>query len=308
MHNIRKFLAFAIFGTLTTTGAFGQSPTGGTTFLDIISPQQELGITLSQNYEHQFSSDLKGGFNGDLAADVYTTGLDYANFWKQGFVRAGFGYEYSDWDWSGPTYLSDTQKLSLQTIGGYRFDQSDWGVFGLVGSSLGAETSGADLGDGYSYRFGFGGTYHWGQRSSFSLGIMLIGQTEYDLKVLPLPILNWQITDQLNLRTFNGFTLTYDVFGNNQTNVDFTTQYESDTFRLKNQTIRPGLTGDPIVNKDSVIIAAGVTQRFLKSLYVRAYVEGIVYREFEFRYSRNNYRTIKTDPGIAIGLQGGWNF
>lgn len=303
-----KSIFLSLFLGSLAVQSWAQSPTGGTTFLDIISPQQELGFTLSQNYEHAFSTDLKNGFNGDVSSDSFTTGLEYANNWRTGFVRAGFGYDYTDWDWSGPNYITNTQKLSLQAISGQRFDGTDWGIFGLLGGSLGAETSGASLGDGYSYRFGFGGTYYWGKRNSVSLGVMVIGQTEYDLKVLPLPILNWQITDQLNLRTFNGFTLTYDIFGDNQTNVDFTTQYESDTFRLKNQTIQPGLTGDPIVDKDSVVVSVGVTQRFLKSLYVRGYVEGIVYREFDFRYSRNNYRTIKTDPGVAIGLQGGWNF
>src|SRR5690606_27477046 len=125
---------------------------------------------------------------------------------------------------------------------------------------------------------------------------------------LPIPILNWQITDDLVLRTFNGFTLTYDICGDNSTIVDFGAEYENDLFRMKTQRINPFVTAAPVAETESVVLASGITQRFENGLYIRGYIEGIVYREFEFRENHSTYRSFKTDPAIGLGLQGGWNF
>jgi len=306
----QKLLLFWI-ATVSFTGALrAQSPTGGTTFLDIISAQQELGFTLSQNFEYAFPSDLTGTYNGDLGAGRYTTSIDYATNWDRGFWRTGLSYEYTDWQWGGRSFFGDTSDLNFNTIFGQRFVDSDWGMVAVLGASQGAENNGGNFWKGGSYRAGLALSYYWGERNSISLGAMAIGQNERDMFVLPLPILNWQITDQLNLRTFNGFTLSYDIFGDRSTSVDFTTEYESDLFRLKTQPFVPGspIMITPTVDKESVVLASGVTHRFNERFYLRGYVEGYVYRRFEFRQNKSTYRTVSTEPAFALGIQGGVNF
>ncbi|GHC06064.1 hypothetical protein GCM10007047_23850 [Cerasicoccus arenae] len=294
---------------LAATGILrAQTTTGGVSFLDIISSQKELGFTITQNYEYDFASDLQGNYNGDLASNVFTTAIDYATYWDRGFWRVGFAFEYTDWQWGGPTYLNDTYEMTLQTIFGQRFVDSDWGMFAVLGATLGAEYDGGNLAGGGSYRAGVGVTYFWGELNSFSLGVMAIGQEQREMYALPLPILNWYITDDLILRTFNGFTLSYDVSGDMSTVLDFTTEYENDLFRMKTQTLAPGLTRTPVAETESIVVAGGVTQRFENGLYIRGYLKGILYRKFEFRQNQSTYQSIKTDPALAIGIQGGWNF
>jgi len=307
-----RFKLFLGLACLTAASGFlgAQSPTGGTTFLDIISAQQELGFTVSQNVEHAFASDLNGNYNGDVAATRATTAIDYATRWDRGFWRAGFSYEFTGWNWSGPSFFGDTSELNFNTIFGQRFIDSDWGMAGLGGASFGAENNGGNLGNGATFRAGIALSYYWGQRNSFSLGAMAIGQDERNVFVLPLPILNWQITERLNLRTFNGFTLNYDLFGDNSTSVDFTTEYDSDLFRLRTQPIVPGSNFiiTPTVEKESVVLATGITHRLNKQFFIRGYLEGYVYRRFEFRQNKSTYRTISTDPAFALGFQGGIRF
>lgn len=285
-----------------------QSPTGGVSFLDIISPGQKLGFTIKQNYEHNFAADLKGGYAGELSVNSYTTGIDYNTNWERGFWRTGFGFEYTDWQWSGPNYVNDTYELTLQTIFGQTFVDSNWGMFGLLGVSLGAEYDGGNLARGGSYRAGIGVTYSFNRQDSISFGAMAIGEEEHDMYGLPILIINWHITDELILRTFNGFTLSYDLTENDQTTIDLTGEYESDLFRMDTEVLAPGISRTPTVEKESGVIALGLTQRFENGLYVRGYVEGTIYRKFEFRDNHSTYRTIKTDPSLGLGLQGGWNF
>lgn len=185
----RSKLLFAT--TLLLAGASlmrAQSPSGGTSFLDIIAPGQELGFTIKQNYEHNFNTGLKGGYAGEMSVNRYTTGLDYNTNWDRGFWRVGFGYELNDWQWSGPNYVDDTYDLTLQTIFGQRFVDSDWGMFGVLGASLGAEVDGGDLGRGGSYRAGLGVTYYFDEhgKHTISFGVMAVGEEERDMYALPL--------------------------------------------------------------------------------------------------------------------------
>jgi len=306
---LRKQLVLSFLLLIAASGFLhAQSPTGGTTFLDIISPGQKMGFTIKQNYEHNFAADLSSGYAGDLAVNRYTTGIDYNTMWDRGFWRVGFGFEYNDWQWSGPSYIGDTYELTLQTIFGQRFVDSDWGLVGILGASLGAEYDSGNLGRGGSYLAGLGVTYYFSPKHTLTLGALAIGQEEHSMFALPLIILNLEITEGLTLRTFNGFTLSYDLSGDNTTSIDLTGEYENDLFRMDTETLAPGVTRTPIVEKESAVIAMGVTQRFDYGLYIRGYIEGIVYRKFEFRDNHSTYRSIKTDPAIGLGIQGGWNF
>lgn len=296
---------------LATASLRAQSPTGGTTFLDIISVQQELGFTLSENYEYAFPADLQGGYNGDVSAGRFTTALDYGTNWDRGFWRVGFSFEYTDWSWGGQEYFGDTYQLNLQTIFGQRFLDSDWGMLAVLGASLGAEYDGGNLARGGTYRAGAAVTYYFGDYDSFSFGALVIGQEEFNMYIYPLPILNWQITEDLNLRTFNGFTLSYDASGDGATSVDFTTEYESDLFRLKTRPVtpfNPFVTQTPVVEKDVLSLTAGVTQRLGAGFYVRGYIEGIVWRRFRFTEDHTTYRNFKTDPTLSLGIQAGVRF
>ncbi len=306
---LRSKLILTLSLILVATGLLrAQSPTGGTTFLDIISPGQKLGFTIKQNYEHDFAASLQGGYAGELSVNRYTTGLDYNTQWDRGFWRVGFGYEYNDWEWSGPNYMDNTYELTLQTIFGQRFVDSDWGLVGLLGASLGTEANGGNLARGGSYLAGLGVTYYFSPKHTLTLGAIAIGQEERDMYALPMFIVNMEITERLILRTFNGFTLSYDLVGDNTTAIDLTGEYENDLFRMDTEVLAPGISRTPTVEKESVVFALGATQRFDCGLYVRGYIEGVVYRKFEFRENHSTYRTIKTDPTFGLGIQGGWNF
>lgn len=309
MNTTRNFiLSLTIGAFLSSASLNGQSATGGDSVLNFLSPQTPLGISITQNLGYDFGSDLKSPATGDLSILRLDTTINYSKTYGTTFFRTGLTYEYSDYDWSNASPFSKTNSFGLNGFVLHTFEKDrPWGVFGLTSLRWAAE-DGASLGDGFSFLGAVGPAYSFSKKLRIGAGLMVITQPQQATRYLPIVTLDWVINDHWSIRTFNGATVTYDLNADKETRFDFTVQYETRDFSLTRQTSPTGITDEPAVAEESVIIAFGVTQKVGGPFFVRGYIEGNLFREFEFRADGNKYQTTKSDPSIGLGFQVGANF
>jgi len=305
---MKKILLLTIgVGCFWLSSAHAQTTSSGDTFLNFLSPQSNLGFNFTQGVEYDFASDLDTPGSGDVAVFNANTSLTYSQNYDIGFYRVGGNYEYSDYDWSATDYFSNVNSFGLNAFGLYNFeDNQPWGIFALSSLNWSAE-NGASFSEGFEYLVAVGPAYSFSRQFRIGLGIGVFGQPQQATRYLPIPTLDWKINDHWNIRTFNGATVTYDVFADRKTRIDFSAQYESSSIALDSPP-PPGRKGQPIVEENAVILVLGGTQQIGGPFFLRGYIEGIVYREYQFRTDKNKYLTLKTDPTFAIGFQVGASF
>lgn len=289
-----------------------QQLTTSGTFLDAFSPEVPIGATLGQGVSHTFDSNLKNGVPGDVSVTRLETTLSYRKAWENSRLNVTFNYEYADYDWSGgaPRLFGDTNSLGLNAIYQQQFDRSDWGAYFIGSAQLGAEAGDVSLTSGDAYTASVGLSYAFFKDFTFSFGALMISNPEQAIRYWPVAFLDWRINQYLTLRTFNGATLVYDVFADTETVLDFTVQYNSSVVRLNSQpvpVVGPG-NYNPAMEEESVSASVGVTHKFGGPFYVRGYVQGDFFREFQFRAGGNKYQTVKADPGISLGFEIGASF
>ena len=310
---LKRRLIILIASALTASACLqAQQLTTSGTFLDVFSPEVPVGVTVGQGVSHTFDSNLKNGVPGDVSVTRLETTVSYRKAWEQNRLNVTFNYEYSDYDWSGgaPRFFGDTNSLSLNAIYQYQFDDSDWGAYMIGTVNLGAESGDVSLTSGDSYVASVGASYEFFKGFTLSFGALFISNPEQANQYWPVAFIDWRINEYLTLRTFNGATLVYDVFADTETVLDFTVQYNSRVVRLNAQpvpAVGPG-NYNPAMEEESVSASAGVTHKFGGPFYVRGYVQGDFFREFEFRAGGNKYQTIKADPGISLGFEIGATF
>lgn len=304
-HTIR--LTAAILMLLTHSGLHAQTTSSGDTFLNFLTPQTNLGFNFTQGVEYDFGADLKSPGAGDLNILRANTGLTYTERFETAFFRVGASYEYSHYDWSAVNYFDNVNNFGLNGIGNYTFEKDEpWGVFGLYALNWSAE-SGASYSEGFGYLVAIGPSYSLSRDLRVGLGIGVFGQPQQATRYLPIPTIDWTINKHWNIRTFNGATVTYDVHGDRDLRLDFTAQYDTRTFAIDSRP-PPGRVGNPVAEENSVILVFGATKQIGGPFFIRGYVEGVVYREFQFRTDRNKYLSFKTDPSFALGFQVGASF
>ncbi len=309
-HRAHRY-TFAAALTLAALSAHAQQLTTSGTFLDIFSPEVPVGVTIGQGVSYTVPSDLKNGVNGEMDLTELETTLSYKKGWKDNRLSITFDYTYSDYNWSNgaPSYFSDVSQISLSAIYQYQFEDSDWGAYAMASGSLGAESGDATLTSGDSYTASFGASYEFFKGFSFSFGVLIISDLQQAVRYWPVGFIEWRINENLRLRSFNGVTLVYDVNADQQTVLDFTVQYNSSSFQLNKQYVQAASSVvNPAVEASSVTAAVGVTYRFGGPFYVRGYVQGDFWSEYEFRANRNKYQTVKAEPTATFGFEIGASF
>jgi hypothetical protein len=306
-----KTTALALLAGLAAVSAHAQQLTTSGTFLDIFSPEIPVGVTVGQGVSHTFASGLKGGLPGEVDLTELQTTLSYKKGWKDNRLSVTFDYVYSDYGWSdgAPSYFSDINQIALSAIYQYQFEDSDWGAYVMASGSLGAESGDASLTDGDSYLFSVGASYEFFKNFTLSFGVLATADLQESVHYWPVAFIEWKVNDNLRVRSFNGVTVVYDVNADQELVLDATVQYNSSSFQLNRQFV-PAVGGmtNPAVESRSVTAAIGATYRFGGPFYVRGFVQGDFFREYEFRAQRNKYQTIKAEPGATLGFEIGANF
>jgi hypothetical protein len=294
----------ALLGAVTPLAA--QTPSSGNATLPAAAPAEKIGLTVDETFGHTFQSNLKDGLPGALSLNRSATNLSYREQWGDNRLTASIGYTYTNYDFSGLPALAsppfgNTQRLDLGLL--YtRTITGDWGVIAMTHGGFEAETA-TDLSKGQEFFIAAGPSYQVTADLSIYGGPAFATRLEDSDEVFGFFGLDWKINDQWRLHTFNGATLTYDVFSNQQTVLGTTVAYESDWFRT-----RPTALGSQAINERELVWTFGVTQQFCGYFYVRAEVEGDFLREYQSHINGHSANSFNVRPGAALGLTLGASF
>lgn len=179
--------------------------------VDATADWSPLTWTLHGDYLHQFDTSVDGGGSFEvnraaiLASTTWQVNPDLA-------VSGRFGYDLDGYGFSGTTGLSgmnpwtDIHGLRFGTGMHWRSDDR-WNVYGGTTFRFNAER-GADLGDGFQVGGFAGFSYKFSDTLTVGPGIGAMTQIEDSLSVFPILIINWEIMEDLNLRTGSGVAAT----------------------------------------------------------------------------------------------------
>ncbi len=198
---------------------------------------------------HQFSAGLDAG--GAFSADRLNAGVSLTRVLQQRHtVTLALGYGYSVYDFSrglgaaaATAPWDDVQTLSLAVPVQWHLDQT-WTLLATPFLSATAETS-ADLGDGVTGGALLGATYSVTQRLTLGLGVYAASRIADEATIVPVPILDWRVTDtvQLATDTTGGPGLFLRWQATPALNLGAGARYDALRFRLADDALVPGGVG-----------------------------------------------------------------
>lgn len=257
-------------------------------------------FTFKQSFSHTLESNLKDGGTGDVSISRAKTDIGYKrDLWEDGTLKAGFDYEYSDYDFSRPNAFNGTDIFGLQAKYSHKIDEN-WGAFGSVKSTWASANNKKSLSDGQYFNFSAGGSYALNQDLRFYLGLSFIERFEDDNKFKPLIGIIWKINERWKLKTANGFTIFYDVSEDNSTVFDFGARYDWRQYRVKDNSLPTGRNSS-IVEK-ALVGFVGLTHKFNEHFSMRGFVEYNDTRKFEGRADGHDIGDIESKPTATLGL------
>jgi len=181
-----------------------------------VPPERPVRFSIEVRSEFNFNADFDQG-TGDvtvLRAGAAVGASIPAD--QRGQIQIGLDYEFSHFEFSNTTSLagtsdpwSDIHREELTATYSHQQDPQ-WAWF--IGGSIGASgEDGASFSDSL-FESGFGGVrYAVNERFVIGLGLGVRSQIEDGPRFVPLPIVNWQISEEWKLSNGGrpGLTLSY---------------------------------------------------------------------------------------------------
>lgn len=267
--------------------------------------KQPWRVSFTLKGSHAFSADLDGTpgefgvtrLGADLGVMIPTgeksrlaVGLD----WTQSFYdfkdATGFAAGFSE-PWS------DAFEVGLSAIYSQPLE-GRWGMFvGALANSSGEE--GAEFSDTLTYG-GLGGvSYQFSDSFTASLGVLAQSRLEDSAMVIPIPGIDWKISEEWRLSSLNkpGLTLLYSP-GKDWT-FSLGAAYEGREFRLNDRDAAPEGVG----RDRGVPVLLGAEWRPSNRITVGGFVGAYVYRKLRLEDSGGNELSeFEVDPAPTVGL------
>jgi hypothetical protein len=206
--------------------------------------------TVRGAYAHQFESGLNGGGDFSVNRVAIETGAGYMPEFTR---RAGLsvGYDLNDYSFSGTTAVPVWGKVhTLKLAAPVRWAVDDqWTIFAVPVVRWTAE-DGADWGQAIGGGGFAGVSYRFGEKLTLGPGFGALTQIEADPSFFPVILVQWKITDRLDLETGRGLgasqgpglTLSYDVA--DDWRLVLGGRYEKLRFRLSSSSTNPDGVGE----------------------------------------------------------------
>lgn len=153
---------------------------------------------------HQFDTDIDGG--GSFAVDRARLSAGLTRVYdRRRMVGISFGYGYDGYDFGGSPSdpWSDIHTLQLGVPVRWALAAS-WDLFAIPTFRSTME-SGADFSDSLDGGALAGVSYQFSDRLTLGPGIGVFSEIEDDVNVFPILLIQWKITDRLQLETGRGF-------------------------------------------------------------------------------------------------------
>jgi len=175
---------------------------------DVETRQDDVGIRIRGGGLHQFETDIDDG--GDFDVTRFDGSIDLTFELGDDLDMAlNLGFERSMYDFSGgPGSFGMGNPWDDINTGsaGARFTlrtDNQWEIWGGPLVRFSAE-DGADLGEAVTGGGTVGFTHHLGEELSLGAGIGVVTQLEDSTAIYPIIVVDWQIDDDLRLRTGGG--------------------------------------------------------------------------------------------------------
>lgn len=154
---------------------------------------------LAAGFGYRTDADIDGSGNGDFNETRFSvTGLGTININEKWTVNPILSYRYSTYDFSDGDLWDDINTVRLTPLVQYQLDER-WTIFG--GPSVGfSGESDADLSTAFTFGAIAGVRYKFSPTLTVGGGLGVFSQIEDDASILPLLIVNWQISEAVDLR------------------------------------------------------------------------------------------------------------
>lgn len=267
----------------------------------LAQPKEGGSFVFSQDIGYQASREL-GDLGGELEGWRTETTVGYLNRTGDNLLSIEFSVDWRENAFTNVPLLGAGPYDEVRSFGLSAFNLSKlnetwgWAAFGGIRAS--AEED-ADLGDGLTASLGGGATYYVNEKLSITFGAIVATQLEDSTRILPGIMVDWQITDDLRLRTMNGVELTYDTgAASYPIQIDASIQVDSTSFRIKED--RGGGAGDEL----SVPFVLGVRLPISKQIALRPWVSYSLYNETELRNTNGDvYLDFEPDNAVGFGVK-----
>jgi hypothetical protein len=313
-HGVCSFL-FASW--ILSRAVYGQTPAGGNLgvqqglvvrqALDAANRGPPIRSGLHESFSagttYIFPSDLEKV--GDVSVSRGSVGLGIERVATNGSM---FGFvidhERSRYDFSDD---SPARAAGIDDVAANRFGvnlrktlNEKWSLFGNVDTTFNV-AQGASWGDGQTS----GGLVSFSRRVndkfSFSIGLIARSQLEDRARVLPIPGIDWKITERLTFRTAQGATLSWRIDERRRWITDFAVGYENRAFRLNEDDSLPG----GVVKDRRVPVTAGLRYGPNPAVNARIFAGAVFAQQFEFLDSEGHTAdAMDADPSLLAGLSG----
>jgi outer membrane receptor protein involved in Fe transport len=204
-------------------------------------------------YLHQFKTDIDNSSEFSVNRFFVQGGVSYSPEIRRS-VSLAVGYGYDSYDFSGSGGFgaldpwSEINSLRISAPVRWGFDDK-WTLFAIPTVRTTVQ-NGADLNDGIQGGGFAGFSYRFSDRLTLGPGIGAVTQIEDSTSVFPVLLIDWEIIDNLSLRTGGGTGATLgpglELAWRASDNWSFSLggRYERLRFRLDDKNISPGGVGE----------------------------------------------------------------
>lgn len=216
--------------------------------LGMMNGDSEIMFNIFGGFAHQFRTNIDGG--GKFSSSRVGASIGAMTDVTPDFdIRFQFGYEFDHYNFTGSTGIGGPDPWGdIHTIGfGIIFGAhmtNEWKIFGGPVFQFSAE-SGASFYDGFIGGGFIGTSYDISPDLTIGGGVGVVSQIERSVRVFPVILVKWQITERLKLTTETtagasgdtGIELVYDWGGGFETAIGGT--YRFRRFRLDDGALSP---------------------------------------------------------------------
>jgi hypothetical protein len=274
----------------------------------------EVYFNIRGGFEYQFDADIDGGgsFRSHRLGASITAVSDITPDFD---VRFAFGYEFDHYTFDGNTGIGgfnpwrDIHTIGFGVIFGTHLT-NEWKLFGGPVFQFSAE-SGASFSDGFIGGGVIGTTYRVSPDLLLGGGIGVVTQIERSVRIYPVIMIDWQISNQLKLTTHtatnaagdSAIELVYDWGGGFETAIGGS--YRFRRFRLDDSGIAPEGVGQ----HTSMPIWLRFTYHFSPNFSINAYGGAVFAGELQLRDSGGSLIGKEDyDPAGLVGISGSIRF
>lgn len=303
-----RLFAVVLLGVAIVQPAFAQEPIDPVAVDEL--PPTGIFWDIEFGAFHAFESDFDGtGLSTSEAR--FTSSAEFLWRAEERFTQVGIevGYQATAYDFSGPGpgEVEPFDRLDQATLGVFLAQplNREWAI--VAGSSnRWAFAKGANFEDGLNIAAFAGIRYSFSRDFSVTFGLLVDAEPEDDTNYLPIAGIEWRISDELFLRTYNGVFLEYEpaesVLGV-LAKVEGSIEYNFPTFVLEEAEAEGPLPAREAVAIRELVGKIRAAYELREGIFLWASASVIPWSEWTFRRDNRETGTFEREVFARLGLE-----